>query len=137
AGAGPARWEGVEVTGSAASTRAGRAYLRVPVLGLVGVRADQSGLLDHVILDPLVQPAAIEPWLEVEVIVERVDPEVVVVAAVVGRGCWTRVAGVAHRVRALRHPAAALGQTGGVGRDVVRDPVAEPVDERRIRAVHD
>src|SRR5215217_3548778 len=106
-----------------------------PASVLVG--PDQASLLDHVILDPREKCAAIESGLEVELIVERIEPEVVVVSAVAGRWRRSVVAVVPERVLAGGCFGAALGQAARIACDVVRDPVREAVDERRVRIVDD
>ena len=47
------------------------------------------------------------------------------------------VAGVAHRVGALGGVAPTLGQPGRVARNVVGDPVGEPIDQRSVGIVYD
>ncbi len=62
---------------------------------LVLVGPDDARLLDHVVLDLLEQRAPVEPGRQIEVIVERVDPEVVMVRAVARGRRGAVVAGVA------------------------------------------
>jgi hypothetical protein len=56
----------------------------------------QARLLDHVVLDLVDQRPAVKAWLEVEVLVQGIDPEVVMVGAVTGRRRRAVEPGVAH-----------------------------------------
>src|SRR5205085_12686147 len=65
---------------------------------LVLVGPDHPRLLDHVILDPLEQRATVETGLQAKVVIQRVDPEVVVVHPVAGRRRGSAVPGISEGV---------------------------------------
>jgi hypothetical protein len=90
-----------------------------------------------VVLQELQQRPPVKSRLEVEILILRVDPEVVVVRPMARRRRRTSIAGLPGRVDSGDRVAPALGQTRGNSGDAVRDPVREAVQERRIGIVHD
>src|SRR5690606_22954660 len=122
-----------------AAAPAAKTSRRVTMSSAARVRADEAGHADHVRLDPLEERPQRQPGREVELAIEREQPEVVVMHA----GAFGRhrpaVAGVAEVVFPARVTLHAFRQLGDRGRDVVKHPVHVAVgaraDERRVRIV--